>query len=87
MTAHTYDLYWIVSDPDRLGQGIGASLQRAVEDDLRARGGKLIRAETGSRPGYEPTIRFYHRTGYDLAARIPDFYHDGDDLLVFIRRF
>ncbi len=86
MTAHTYDLYWIVADPDRIGQGIGFALQRALEDDLRARGGKMIRVETGSRSGYESTIRFYERTQYDLAARIPDFYHDGDDLLIFIRR-
>jgi GNAT superfamily N-acetyltransferase len=86
MTAHTYDLYWIVTDPARIGQGIGAALQRALEADLLARGGKMIRVETGSRPGYEGTIRFYERTHYALASRIPDFYSDGDDLLTFIRR-
>ena len=36
---------------------------------------------------YEPTRRFYARQGYELASRLADFYADGDDLIVFRKRF
>jgi len=83
MTAGTYDLYWIAVDPDLHGRGIGKQLQRFTEELVASQGGRLIIAETSSRPDYENTRRFYLTLGYAEVARITDYYKIGDDLVVY----
>ncbi len=82
-THGTYDLYWIVVDAGRHGQGIGKRLIRHAEDLLRDRGGRLVIAETSSQPRYEPTRGFYVKTGYAELARIAGYYRPGDDLVMY----
>lgn len=84
-TAGTYDLYWIAVDPAAHGRGHGRRLLAAVEDHLRARGGRLVVVETSSRAEYGPTQAFYARCGYAEVARVPAFYRPGDDKLIFTR--
>src|SRR2546430_2399085 len=60
-TQGTYDLYWIVVDPPRQGQGVGSQLLREVEATLRTHQGRLIVVETSSRPSYAATRAFYER--------------------------
>jgi ribosomal protein S18 acetylase RimI-like enzyme len=84
MTDHTYDLYWIVTDVEMHGQGVGRSLYRAMEDAVRAQGGKIIRIETSASEGYENTQTFYHRLGFEELNHIRDFYRDGDALITFV---
>ena len=83
LTESAYDLYWIVVDPASQGSGFGQRLLQYVEQDVRSRGGSMILIETSSQESYGATIRFYERSGYDLAARIRNFYKIGDDKLVF----
>ncbi len=82
-TLGTYDLYWIVVDPRRHGKGVGKKLIRHAEESLRARGGRLVIAETSSQPRYEPTRGFYAKTGYTELARIGGYYRPGDDLVIY----
>ncbi len=82
-TAGTFDLYWIVVDQHRQGKGVGKTLLRHAEELLRARGGRLVIAETSSQPRYAPTRGFYTRTGYTELARIPGYYRPGDDLVIY----
>jgi hypothetical protein len=42
--------------------------------------------ETSSQPHYGGTRAFYLRRGYDVVARVPDFYAPGDDRLIFAKR-
>ncbi len=49
-------------------------------------GAKDAANETSSQETYAPTIRFYKRAGYELIARIRNFYRIGDDKLVFVKR-
>lgn len=86
MTTHTFDLYWVAVDQDQQGKGIGATLVRAVEQSLAARGAKILRVETSSQEAYGKTLAFYKRINYDDGGRIPDFYKDGDDLIILYRR-
>jgi ribosomal protein S18 acetylase RimI-like enzyme len=86
MTAGTYDLYWIASDPELQRRGIGAALVRAMEEDLHRRGARLVRIETSGTPIYDPTRAFYERFGYAETARLRDFYKPGDDLVIFTKR-
>jgi ribosomal protein S18 acetylase RimI-like enzyme len=85
MTEATYDLYWLVVGAAARGRGIGGQLMTGVEDELRQRGGGIIRVETSSLEGQGGARRFYEKTGFRLAGAIPDFYRKGDDLLVFAK--
>ena len=84
-TAGTFDLYWIVVDPVRQGEGVGTRLLRAVEENLTTDNGRLIVVETSSRAAYAPTRAFYERRGYTQAARLPGYYAPGDDLVIYLK--
>ena len=82
-TDRGYDLYWIAVDPRAQGCGYGGTLMRAVEGLLRARGARLLVAETSSRASYAATRDFYVRGGYVERARVRGFYAVGDDRVIF----
>ena len=84
-TSGTFDLYWIVVDAARQGQGIGTQLLQAVEHKLTTDDGRLIVVETSSRADYAPTRAFYERRGYARAALIPGYYAAGDDLVIYLK--
>ena len=84
-TTGTYDLYWIVVDPARQGQGVGTQLLQAVERDLMTGDARLVIVETSSRADYGPTRAFYERRGYSRAAQIPGYYAAGDDLVIYLK--
>ena len=87
LTEGTFDLYWIGVAQEAHGQGIGKVLLKEVEERVRGLGGRLLIAETAGRPEFEPTRRFYLSTGYELEARLRDFYQPGDDLVIFTKHF
>jgi GNAT superfamily N-acetyltransferase len=82
-TAATFDLYWIAVDPAMQGKRIGKGLEEHAVEAVRARGGRLIIAETSSQPKYAATREFYLRRGYAEVARIKEYYRPGDDLVVY----
>ena len=84
-TSGTFDLYWIVVDPDRQHAGIGTQLLAAVERQLMTDDGRLVVVETSSRAEYAPTRAFYERRGYAAAARLPGYYAQGDDLVIYLK--
>lgn len=84
-TEGTYDLYWIVVDPARQGQGVGTELLTAVEQELAREHGRLLVVETSSRADYAATRAFYERRGYARAATIPGYYAPGDDLVIYLK--
>jgi ribosomal protein S18 acetylase RimI-like enzyme len=87
MTDRGWHLYWIAVSKTTQARGVGGQLLRHVEDDIgRARGRQLL-IETSSLPHYELTRRFYLKHGYEQAAVLPDYYSDGDDMVVFRKRF
>lgn len=83
--AGRWDLYWIAVDPTRRGGGLGRALLRETERRIAARGGVRVYVETGGRAQYEPTRAFYLACGYREEARLPDFYADGDDKVIYVR--
>jgi ribosomal protein S18 acetylase RimI-like enzyme len=85
LTSGTFDLYWIAVDPNIRRGGIGRRLLDACEQAIRNLGGRLIVLETSGLPNYEPTRKFYLATGYTLEATLKDFYHEGDDLVIFTK--
>ena len=83
LTEGTFDLYWIAVDKAAHGRGVGRRLMEWTEEHLRAAGARLLVVETSGTPEYTPTRRFYERLGYDGHLSVPDFYHTGDDLIVY----
>ena len=82
MTENTWDLYWQAVARDRRGQGIGRALTQAAEREIRKAQGRLAILETSGTPQYDNTIRFHLGNGYQIIARIPDFYAPGDDKVI-----
>lgn len=83
LTDWTYDLYWIAVDPNIHGKGIGSSLVRHMEEDLRSAGGRIVLIETSGKPQYENERKFYTKNGYEVQTVIKDFYRSGDDLFIY----
>jgi ribosomal protein S18 acetylase RimI-like enzyme len=81
-----WNLYFIATAPDAHGTGVGSTLLRAVESDLRARGEQVARVlivDTSSTDGYQQARTFYLRSGFDEEARVRDFYGPGDHKVTF----
>ena len=87
LTNGVFDLYWVAVDPNCRRSGAGRRLLNASEEAAHKAGGRMIIAETSGTPHYETTRNFYYGMGYKLEATIKDFYIEGDDLAIFIKRF
>jgi ribosomal protein S18 acetylase RimI-like enzyme len=85
-TLGTWDLYWIAVAPDTQRTGVGTVLLSEVERRLARERARLVVIETSSQPIYEKTRRFYLRHGYPEVARVPDFYSEGDDRVIYAKR-
>lgn len=86
LTEGTWDMYWEAVAREKRGQGIGGALMEAAEVEIKKAQGRLIIIETSSTPEYQKTIRFHLGNGYEIIARIPDFYAPGDDELILQKR-
>ena len=87
LTSGVFDLYWIAVDSDTHRNGVGRRLLTATEKEVRQAGGRMLIAETSGTTDYEPTRQFYLGLGYTMEATIRDFYTEGDDLAIFVKRF
>ena len=86
MTDRGWHLWWIAVSKDTQARGLGGRLLRHAEDEIRRLGGRQLLIETSSLPFYEPTRRFYRKHGYEQACAVPDYYADGDDMVIFRKR-
>jgi len=86
MTDRTWNLWWIIVAKERQASGIGGQLLRHAEEDIRSQLGRVLFVETSSLPQYEPSRRFYLKHAYAQVAVLPDYYTDGDDMIVFRKR-
>jgi GNAT superfamily N-acetyltransferase len=86
LTQATWDIYWMAVAGEKQGQGIGSALLKSAEEEITKDQGRLSIIETSSTPAYEKTRNFHLSRGYDIAARIPDFYAPGDDKLILVKR-
>ena len=80
-----FDIYWMGVHRDSHRRGLGSQLLQAAEERMRAWGWDYVYVETSSRPLYEPTRQFYEKRGFRLVARVPFYYADDDDRLVYLK--
>lgn len=86
-TIDTWDLYWIAVRPVFQGIGVGRGLLERVERHMLSEGARICLIETSSKADYSTTRHFYLSSGYDEMARVLDFYADGDDRVIYVKRF
>ena len=86
LTEGTWDLYWMAVSREKQGRGIGSALMKSAEKEIVRAKGRLAIIETSSTPAYEKTRHFHLSQGYEIVARIPDFYAPGDDKLILQKR-
>jgi GNAT superfamily N-acetyltransferase len=82
-STHSWDLYWIVVHQNSRNKKLGSLLLRAIEDDIKTLGGKILWIETSGRPLYASTEEFYKRNGYILQAKLKDFYGTDDPKMIY----
>jgi GNAT superfamily N-acetyltransferase len=84
-TRDSYDLFWIAVHPRVQKAGLGKSILRQAEEQIRRLGGRRVYIETSNRPQYESTRAFYLRCQYHREATLAEFYGPGDDKVVYVR--
>ncbi|MEO1336731.1 MAG: GNAT family N-acetyltransferase [Myxococcota bacterium] len=82
-TDRVWYLTMIVVSPSLQGTGVGRRLLNHVEHELREADQRLLLIETSGTPEYESSRAFYARGGYREVARVPDYFADGDDMVLF----
>lgn len=82
-STHSWDLYWIAVHQNSRNKRLGTVMLKAIEDDVRKLGGKILWIETSGRPLYASTEGFYRKNGYQLAASLKDFYGPGDPKQIY----
>lgn len=86
MTDRTWSLYWIAVSTHTQAKGIGGKLLKFVEEDIRHRNGRQLLIETSSLAHYDLTRKFYLKHNYEQAAVVPDYYAEGDHMVIFRKR-
>lgn len=86
-TIGSFDLYWIVVDAKRQGQGLGLALCQMVEQSARQLGCRRLYVETSGKEQYAPTRKFYRKAGFSEVAALPDFYDFGDAKIILQKTF
>jgi GNAT superfamily N-acetyltransferase len=82
-SVHSWELYWIAVHQDSMNKKLGSILLKAIEDDIKSLGGKILWIETSGRALYTSTEEFYKRNGYDLKASLKDFYGPSDPKQIY----
>jgi ribosomal protein S18 acetylase RimI-like enzyme len=85
LTESTWHLYWLCVHPEFQRRKVGAALLTALEEEVRAAGGRRIVVETGGRADYDPARAFYNACGYEECGRIADYYKTGDACFFFCK--
>ena len=69
--------------PDRQGGGIGTALVAGLEHLLSQDGQRMVLVDTSGTEGFALTRKFYEANGYDVEARIRDYWAQGDDKVIY----
>ena len=77
-------LDFILVGMDYLRTGIGTALLEAVMKSAAAKGARLIYTETGE--ANTGGICFYVHNGFVPTGLIPDYYREGEDAIILVRK-
>ncbi|ELY68679.1 ribosomal protein S18-alanine N-acetyltransferase [Natrinema versiforme] len=74
----------IAVHPDHRGNGVGSTLLSRSLGVLAARGAQTVKLEV--RRSNDGAKRLYQEFGFDPLRRVPQYYGDGEDAIVMIRK-
>lgn len=78
-----WDVWWFGVGIEFHKKGHGTSLIKAIEQEIRGKGGRVIVIETSSTQALLKARRFYAKMGYHNCGSIPHFYGENDDKVIF----
>ncbi|MFH1379551.1 MAG: N-acetyltransferase [bacterium] len=85
-TDFSWEMYWLIVDPNFHGQGIGKKLLEYVEKIiLKESPHAVLIAETSSIKSYDSARLYYQKTGFTEVGRVPNYYDYDDDLVTFYK--
>lgn len=87
MVHQKWDVWMIVVAPKTQRKGVGSVLLNHAEKIATSEKARLIVVETSSLSRFQKAGNFYKRCGYSHVARIPDYYSEGEDKLVYLKKF
>lgn len=77
---------WGYVHKDYRRQGIATLLWETLEADLKLKECRKIYIDIGNESEHIDAIRLYEKRGYVQEGFCPDFWREGDDLLIFAKR-
>lgn len=86
-TQSSFDLYWIVVDPNQQRKGYAKLLLESVDEALKQKKASQLYAETSGQESYGSARKFYLNNGFEQIVSFKDFYKPGDDKIVFRRDY
>jgi ribosomal protein S18 acetylase RimI-like enzyme len=86
LTEGTFNLLAIGVSKEYQRQGIAKKMMKYIEQQLKNKGARLLIVETSSDNAQIGARNLYGNIEYTQAAIIKDFWKDGEDKLVFLKR-
>jgi ribosomal protein S18 acetylase RimI-like enzyme len=86
LTQDTWDLFWICVRPEARSNGVGRQLIDEAVRNARQDNGRVMVIYTSSTDRYAAARGLYEAAGFAQKATIPDYYSDGDSLLIYWKR-
>lgn len=87
LTEGTFNLYAIGVKSELQGKGIGNGMMAYLENQLKENGHRILIVETSGTPDFQLTRTFYENLGYTKEAVIRDFWQEGDDKVIYWKKF
>ncbi|MFH1768219.1 MAG: N-acetyltransferase, partial [Candidatus Omnitrophota bacterium] len=86
LTKSSWDIYWLVVDKNYQGKGFGRKLLKRMEEFILQNGsGAVLRVETSTKKEFAHARNLYARQEFKEVGRIPDFYEEGDSLIIYYK--
>ena len=85
MTSGTWNLLMLWVEAGFEGRGFGSALVTKIESELQQKGARLLIVETSGMDDFNTARLFYAKAGFQLEARIKNFFDAGDDKLVYTK--
>lgn len=86
LTEGTFNLYAIGVRKDIQGKGIGTKMMAYLEEELKAKGHRILIVETSGTADFKQTRQFYENLNYTKEAVLRDFWAEGDDKVIYWKK-
>jgi ribosomal protein S18 acetylase RimI-like enzyme len=86
LTDGTYNLYLIAVHKEYQGMGIGSHMIEYISSMLKADNARILIVETSGLAHFGNTRKFYIQKGFVQEAIIHDFYQQGEDKIIFVKK-